>query len=84
MKVVPCEYRKAHFAHSNFDGYWVKLWLLIEPSGKVHSFLHQSELVDNSLLASEAGVKCFVTYKEVLCCEDSISEVYKLIKEFEC
>lgn len=83
MLICPCTYHKARLFSDKHIGYWVTLYLVIEPNGRVTSFLHQSDMVDNVHLSSELGVSLYTTQIEVLCTDTHMSELFKLIQEYE-
>lgn len=55
MKVVPYEFEEVKFIHGNLKGYWVTFYILFD-GNKFHHFAHQSDAIDNALLARESGV----------------------------
>lgn len=83
MKIVPCDYSRARSIHPNTRLYWVNIWLLIDPSGQVTSFLHKSDCIDNLDFALECGIHLYMTYQRVLCSPDSLSELYREIIDYE-
>lgn len=80
--IVPCEYIEAKTMTQD-RAFWVKLYLLIEPNGHVHSFFHSSEMIENMSFAAELGHKLYNTSLIVLCNSDFLPVLFRQIIDYE-
>lgn len=81
MRVVPCDFRPARFVHPNLKGYWVHLYLLFDGQ-TTYTFFHQSDMLDNSLLAIECGRNIIPFHQEILVTPTQFSDLYNKIEEY--
>lgn len=82
MRTIPCDYIEAR-SNSSSRLFWVKFHFLVEPDGKVHSFLHRSDAFDNLEFAKEAGVQLYYKTMDFLASPDFLSVLYSQILDYE-
>lgn len=86
LLVQPCEFRKAVFMQPTQRGYWVRLYVLATYCKGVfetHTFLHQSEWLDNFLLLHELDMPVSNHSYEVLVTDsNSWREIFQQIEDY--
>lgn len=81
VSVVPYEFEEAKFIHSNLKGYWVTFYILFD--GKTfHHFAHQSDAIDNALLAREAGVYVTQFFQRIFVSPYAHSDIFNEIEDY--
>lgn len=79
---IPCEYVEAR-TMTQSKAFWVTLYLLVEPTGHVHSFFHSSDMIENMAFALELGHKVYNTKLTVLCSQDFMPDMFNQILQYE-
>lgn len=81
LVVVPYTFRKAKFKDDNIQGYWITLYCFFDGQ-TVHSFFHQSDMLENSCFAHECGVSTSSFYHDILVTESIHSDIFQQIEEY--
>lgn len=69
-------FRKAHFQHAMYEGFWVTLYFIFD--GK-HTFtcFDEAEWLENGALMAESGVNFHSFAKDILCTPTHLPELYQ-------
>lgn len=78
MNVIPCEFRSAP---NGLDAYYVTLFCIFDGE-RVFHFLHESEMLDNLVLAHEVGFSTSVFTTRIFVSKSQHVELYNMITDY--
>ena len=81
MVIVPYTFHKARFQAPLMRGYWVKLYCFFDGE-RIHHFFHESDCIENSLLARECGVPVESFTQSILVTKSDFTKIFNEIESY--
>lgn len=78
---IPYDFKKAKFLQPLTRGYWVTLYCIFDSERVVH-FFKQCDMMENLLLAREAGFSCSSFIQKLLVTPDTHPEIFNTIEDY--